>query len=108
LALNLKYKKIYLLGADHSWHESIYVGDDNILYLKNKRFNDDGAKKLSPFYGDIKETKPYKMGNLLRDLSRMFSAYMELEEYAKSLKAKIYNASAKTYIDAFERYKIKK
>lgn len=107
VCLNLGFKKIFLTGADHSWHESFYVSENNILYLKNSRFQDKGIMILSPFFEDPAEKKPFKMHNLLFALARMFKGYMELEEYSKYLGAKIYNASNKSYIDAFERYKIK-
>ncbi len=47
------------------------------------------------------------MCNLFRDLSKMFFSYMELERYAQRLGAKIYNATEGSYIDAFERKKLK-
>jgi len=107
LAMNIGYKKIFVVGADHSWHESIAISDKNILYLKNTRFQDDKEKDFAPFFEDpANETIPYRMYNLFRDLSKMFLSYMELERYSKSIKAKIYNASDKSYIDAFERKKI--
>lgn len=104
--INLGFKKIYLTGADHSWHESFYVSENNILYLKNTRFQDKKIMHLSPFFEDAAEMKPYKMHNLLLALSRMFRGYMEIEEYSKYRGVKIFNASEKSYIDAFERYKI--
>lgn len=108
IALNLEFRKIYLLGADHSWHESVSISDKNILCLKNNRFQDREEKDFSPFFVDPGETTPYKMHNLFRDLSKMFLSYMELEKYSRSLGARIYNATKGSYIDAFERFKIKK
>ncbi len=106
ISVNVGIKTAYLVGADHSWHESFFVGNDNILYLKNKRFQDREEATYSPFYQDPGETLPYRMDNLLFALARMFQGYRELEEYAKLHHAKIFNASTKSYIDAFERYKI--
>jgi len=107
VALNLGYKKIYITGADHSWHESVKISEKNILYLKNDRFQDSDEKSLSPFFVDPGETTPYRMDNLFRDLSKMFASYLELERYSRSIDARIYNASEKSFIDAFERRKIK-
>ena len=105
-ALNLGFKKIYLLGADHSWHESVSISEKNVLYLKNNRFQDEEEKDFAPFFVDPGETTPYKMHNLFRDLSKMFLSYLELERYARSIGAKVYNATGGSYIDAFERKKL--
>lgn len=107
LALNLGYKKIYIVGADHSWHENIDVDSKNQLSMIYSRFQDKGEVEKQPFYVDAEEKVPYRMYNLLRDLSRMFESYIELEDYSKNVGAKIYNASGKSYIDAFKRYTIK-
>lgn len=106
VSLKMGYKKIYLAGADHSWHENIEIGEDNVLYMKYSLFHGKGKSNFVPFYSDPEETKPYQMHNLFRDIARMFKSYMELEEYSKTLNSKIYNISPKSYIDAFERIKI--
>lgn len=103
VALQAGYKTIYVIGADHSWHESLYVDEHNRLFLKNDRVQDTEEQHLSPFYINPGHTIPYTMHKLLGDFSRMYAGYEELEAYAKSLGAKIYNASEKSYIDAFER-----
>jgi hypothetical protein len=54
----------------------------------------------------LEETEVFKMHEFLKNLSGMFAGYIELENYAKYLGAKVYNASGKSYIDAFERYEI--
>lgn len=103
VVLNLGFKKVYLLGADHSWHESLIIDEKNDLYLVNKRFQDTKDATRSPFMVDPAEKEKYDMHKLFRDLSRMFLGYKELEEYAKSIGAKVYNATSHSYIDAFER-----
>lgn len=109
LAMNMNYRKIYLVGADHSWHEDIHIDRNNRLLMKYIRFQDKSRGKVEskPFYFDAEEKIPYNIANLLRDLSRMFRSYLELEEYAKNIGAKICNASAKSFIDAFERRNLK-
>jgi hypothetical protein len=106
VSINVGIRQSYLVGADHSWHESFFVGNDNILYLKNKRFQDKEEAHFSPFFQDPGESVPYRMDNLLFALAKMFQGYRELDEYSKKQGAKIYNASTKSYIDAFERLKL--
>ncbi|MFA4995832.1 MAG: hypothetical protein WC536_01665 [Patescibacteria group bacterium] len=106
VTLKLGFRKIYLAGADHSWHENIEISKDNTLYMKYSRFYEKDKIEHQLFYEDPGETKPYQMYNLFRDLSRMFKSYIELEKYSKELNTKVYNISPKSFIDAFERLDI--
>lgn len=106
LAVNLGCKKIFLVGADHSWHENIFVGEDNVLYLKDEHFYFENNVSLDPLLLGPEETEKVKIHVLFKALSQAFEAYQEIAKYAEYVGAKIYNASKKTYIDAFERYKI--
>jgi len=108
LALNMNFKKIYLVGADHSWHEDLYMKNDNVLLLKDVHFFDKKKPVLKPFYKNRNEESIFRMNEIFAALARTFNGYILLEEYSQVLKAKIYNASDKSYIDAFERYKIDK
>lgn len=106
LALNLGFKQIYVIGADHSWHESIVVGDDNVLYLRGfaRFFEKDVQSAMVPVtHGD---GKPWKLHDLFNALATTFESYHYLRDYSVYLNSKIYNASIKTYIDAFARYNI--
>ena len=104
IAINIGYKQIFLLGADHSWHEDIVLNAENIVCHKNKHFYDDkdDTKLLRWEKGD-NSGGTLKMHEILMALAKMFEGYQALEEYSKYRNASIYNASAKTYIDAFTR-----
>jgi len=106
LGVLLGHKKIYVDGADHSWHEDITVGDDNKLYWRNPHFFDGREPELRPIYVDSYEKVTFKMHEILHSLSLMFQGYQGVEEYAKYRKAKVYNISSKSYIDAFERQRL--
>lgn len=103
VCLNMGFKKSYLLGGDHSWHESLHVDGQNKLFITNSRFQDKAESNKSPFFEDPGESEPYNMHKLFHAFSRMYLGYMELEVYAASIGAKIFNASKRSYIDAFER-----
>lgn len=103
LSLNMGFEKTYVLGGDHSWHESLSVDEENRLMITNTRFQDKAESSKSPFYEDPGESNPYNMHRLFHAFSRMHLGYMELESYATSIGARIYNASKKSYIDSFER-----
>lgn len=107
LAIHLGARNIYIVGADHSWHETLYVGEDNLLYWRDNHFDDPKEQKLTPIYADTETKTTFTIGNLFSAFARAFNAYEELELYSRYMNSKIYNASEKSYIDSFERYKIK-
>lgn len=104
LALNIGYKKIYIFGADHSWHEEIKVNEFNQATVDHGHFYDNSEVRMPMYKLDGKE---YHLHDIFRKLHYAFKGYFILKEYAKFLNAKIYNASSKSYIDAFERILIK-
>jgi hypothetical protein len=104
LAMNIGYKIIYIFGADHSWHEDIVINEDNVLCYKNKHFYDKNDAMLIPWQKGDNSGATWKMHEILMALAKMFEGYQSLEYYSKYKYIKIYNASNKTSIDAFERY----
>jgi hypothetical protein len=108
LCLNMGFKKIYLIGADHSWHENIYIDENNKLWFRDVHFFGKKNPKRILLYKDAQESDKhiFNISDFFTALSRMFKGYNELENYSKTTGAKVYNASAKSYIDAFERFKI--
>jgi hypothetical protein len=107
IAINAGFKNIYLFGADHSWHETLYVSDDNIPSIIDKHFFDKEEQvTYIPIYQDSEGKIPFTMAKLFGAYSRMYMSYEELANYAKFMGSKVYNASEKSYIDAFERIKL--
>jgi hypothetical protein len=106
LSLRIGYKKIYLFGADHSWHEELRVADDNSLLLKDFHFDDKPETvKESKLYESIEKKEPIKIHRVFWWAYKAFSDYLVIGDYAKKLNADICNASEKSYIDAFRREK---
>ena len=103
IALNINFKNIYILWWDHSWHEDFFIDNNNILYTKDKHFYDNWFN-LIPIISDWKNHSKFHEEFL--SLYKAFKWHILLEEYSKHLNAKIYNASEKSYIDAYKRYKI--
>ena len=100
VALKLPFKTIYLAGADHSWLKEIWVDDNNVVQENRAHFYDRDGKTT-------KVTSKYKIYLLLESMSIAFRSYLEVEDYAKEINKKIYNITEGSYIDAFERMKIK-
>lgn len=106
LSLNMGFKKIYIVGADHSWHRNIYIDSHNILLLRDDKAADSTKTKSVPYRINPIESKICTMDEIFSVYSKTFKGYMDLEEYSKYIGSKIYNASEVSYIDAFERLKI--
>jgi len=106
LAINMGFRKIYIAGADHSWHETLAIDNDNRLCISQYHFYDKGKVELKPI-NDIFTGKPTHIHQQFESLAITFRNYHIIEKYACYRKAKIYNASEKSYIDAFERIQLK-
>jgi hypothetical protein len=99
-ALNMGFKEIYLFGADHSWHEMIKLDDHNNLVVSDTHFY--GQKDY-----DIAVRETSYMSQQLFSLHKAFYGYEVLARYARSLGIKVYNASTRSYVDVFEKVRIK-
>ena len=102
------YKETYIVGADTSFIQDIYVGQkDNILYTMDRHYYDNDEV----FPQDVepeKQGRPFgmTMERLLNAVYTMFKSYRELRGYAEWKGVKIYNASEYSMIDCFERKKL--
>lgn len=95
MALNVGYKKLYLYGADHSWMKDLFIDEDNDICCFQNHFYDD-------------EVIPYKMakgslGEGLNGIVGAFQSYKLLDDYSKSIDARIINKTKGSYIDVFDR-----
>ena len=89
---NIGYKRIYLLGADHSWLESFYINENNELILGDKHF-----------YGSQNVHANETLSAWLHYLSVGFRSHERLAEYAHYLGHEVINLTADSYIDAYPR-----
>lgn len=105
LALKSNFKKIFLLGADHSWHEDIVLDEKNVLCSRDKHFYKENKQNLVPLVFDVQTGRTTKIHEQFHALHVAFRSHVLLEEYSKMLKIKIYNASRYTWVDAYARYK---
>jgi hypothetical protein len=103
LTLNLGYKKVFVFGADHSWHEEIKIDDENRMTVNHQHFYEKDEHRMPMYKLDGKE---YRIHDVFRKLHFAFKGYFILKDYSESLHAVILNASSKSYIDAFQKVKI--
>lgn len=104
LSLNLDFKTNYIFGADSSWHEELYVDNDNDVYFTDKNFYDNNRQEKIKSYQDNTQTQTVK--DFFYRIMVLFECYEELAKYSEKKGAIIYNVSLKSYIDAFKRFKI--
>jgi hypothetical protein len=100
-AINFGFKEINLLGIDHSWTKFIFTDDKNRVCLMDQHFYDKKDNDPIPMrkvYGEY-----YKMHQLLIDFSLMFEGYHIIRRFGDYMKAKIYNRTINSFVDAFER-----
>jgi hypothetical protein len=105
LAINRRFERVYLFGADHSWHEQFRLGEDNLLELKHEHFYSTPDNKHIPII-DVNDPARVTMSMQFASLSKAFAGYEILKKFADYQKVTVLNASKKTYIDAFVRVKI--
>jgi hypothetical protein len=116
VALWLKFRSVTLLGADHSWHQEIEVDVKNTLLVKQIHSYDDQVE-MRPFYKprgigklasstELESRDTFSMKEILRAWATMHESYEQLSEIAKSRDVSVFNSSAVSFIDAFERKSI--
>ena len=99
-AIWLGYRTLYILGADHSWTETLRVDDDNTLISVQPHFYaepDSEKGRVSAVYKDI------KIHTILESFAVAFRAYHDIQRWAASHDVEIFNATPGSYIDAFPR-----
>ena len=108
LGVNIGYKEIFLVGADHTWHENLHMSYENILHTKVTHFyENDSEIKLVPYYiSGIPANGTRKAHEFFDIWSRTFYAYHLINDYAIAHNCSVLNASEVSFIDAFKRIKL--
>ena len=104
-AINMGYRQIYLLGADHSWLSEISVNDQNLVLINQKHFYDHQTSEGKPL--DKRGVWQRNMPELLTKFVHAFNGYFVLREYAERRSVSILNATPDSFIDAFKRVDLK-
>ena len=100
-SINLSYKKIFLLGVDHSWLNEIFVTDENVVLLNQKHFYDQLKSKHMPMSKDLNSSR--KLHEVLQKFYYTFRGYHEIAKFSSNYHVVVYNLTAGSYIDAFKR-----
>lgn len=97
LAIYSGYSEIYLIGSENDWLKNLWVDEKNKLRLNDFHFYDkeDAAKNA--------RTMEFDLATMLSFLYFMFKGYHEIEQYSKTTKSTVFNATPESFIDAFKR-----
>lgn len=102
-ALQLRPEQVDIYGADQSWHEDTFVGEDNWVRMRDTHFYESGPEAARRLYEDKKCQIPLRMSRMYFSLHLAFLEFDRLAEYAKDLNIPVYNCSSKSYLDMFKR-----
>ena len=103
-AIHLAPEEIFIIGAEHTWLNDLHVDENNDTYFNFQHFYD--ANKTATKFCYFDEQSHYKLHEVLRSFSIVFSAYHTLNDYAKYKNINIFNCTPVSHIDAFKRCKI--
>lgn len=107
LTINMGFKKIILVGADHSWHQNLHVDENNIVCIKDVHFYDkEETVNYRPFKKGAHLNETFKMHEIMTTIGKVFYGYEVIKKYADSRGAGISNASDISFIDTFDRIKL--
>jgi hypothetical protein len=107
LSINMGFKKIMIVGADHTWHQDLFLDENNVLCTKHLHFYEKEEKTTYvPFKKGVHLNETFKVHEIFATWAKAFYGYIALEKYARYKNSKIVNASEVTFIDAFERVKL--
>ncbi len=94
-AVNMRYNKVFLYGADHTWTRDLMVNDQNQTCYGDRHVYD---TKVSY------RTMNCSIASQLRDFANMFETHWHIESYSKSKGVKILNCTKGSFVDAYDRY----
>ena len=100
LGVWMNYKDIIIVGADHSWMQTISVDTQNHVISVQPHFYKESAgeqKRVNSEY------EGYRLHQIIHSFYVAFNAYHQIARYAKTKGITIYNATPESFIDAFER-----
>lgn len=94
------YRRIYIVGADHSWMQSIYVDDSNHVVSVQPHFYKDDESERRRVYS---EYAGYHLHDIVYSFYVAFRSYHRITAFAASRGVTIVNSTPNSYIDAFPR-----
>lgn len=94
------YRRIVIIGADHSWLRTLSVDDANRVVTVQPHFYKDSdveKERVTAVYRDV------RLHDILMSFHVAFKSYHTIGRYARSTGVEIINSTPGSFIDAFTR-----
>ena len=101
-AIAMKYRTIYVAGADQSWLKTLSVDDENRVVSIQPHFYKEKESEEERIRVDYMKVKLHE---ILESMCIAFRTYHTIQRYAKTVGADIINITPNSFIDAFPRKK---
>ena len=101
IALLSGSRKLFLFGAEQSFHLGTRLREDNVLCFKYRRFY--SSEKEIPFYKDPQQTSVFNVKEFFEVMVVTFESFYQIRDFSISIGARIFNLSTDTFIDCFDR-----
>ena len=100
VGLRMGYRRIVIVGADHTWTRTLSVDDQNRVVSIQPHFykdNDKEQERVASVYRDV------RLHEVLGSMAIAFRSYHAIADYAARCDVSILNATPGSFIDAFPR-----
>ncbi len=99
-AVQMGFKNIFIVGADHSWMSSISVNENNEVVSIQPHFYKEDEKEVKRIRTDYLR---YPLHEIVHSFYVAFKSYHDIRRYADRHGIEIYNSTPGSFIDAFPR-----
>lgn len=99
-AVQMGYRQIFVVGADHSWMSSISVNENNEVVSVQPHFYKEDEKEVKRIRTDYLR---YPLHEIVHSFYVAFKSYHDIRRYADRHGIEIYNSTPGSFIDAFPR-----
>jgi|694.fasta_scaffold44005_5 hypothetical protein len=100
MALRTRIRQVYMVGAEHSWLQTLHVDNENRVMLDHQHFYDEGKQIAHMNHTTF---RPRRLHEVLQKFLYSFQSYWVLSDLAEKQHAEILNLTPNSYIDAFKK-----
>lgn len=94
-------RRLYLSGAEHTWHQTLRLSEDNVLHVVHAS-GGTGSDQMVPFY-KVEGKEVFTVPEIFTAWAQVHESYHDLNAWAGELGATIENVTPGSFIDAFPR-----
>lgn len=98
------FRRIVLIGADHNWSRTLWVTDRNCVVSVQPHFYKDDSEEIKRAEEIFRNVR---LHTVYENYAIAFRSYFNVKAYTDRRGVKILNATPGSFIDAFERVKLR-